>query len=325
MRTIFIFLGVLATWLLVPCPCRADEVVFANGDVLHGAVSDAGDRYVLEHAQLGRLEIEKSSVQRVLRTAPAPAPDLAAPGPGASPAPIVRAQPFEPCRRPTVEEEAVGKEGPWELTIGAGLSQDSGNTEKLKLNFDASAGYSWGRNKLSARARTYYETSDDIQTEGQYFANVRYDREITARGQLFASWTLDRDDFADIELRNGWFVGYARNFIKTNRTKLFGEVGIGNVIEQRTNAPTLYTASLLVRAGYEHEFSKGDTFTASAGWLPYFRETQRSPFRLELLYAHPLRDHLDLTAGFHWDYVPDPPGDIKPYDTKVTFGIRYRL
>ena len=48
-----------------------------------------------------------------------------------------------------------------------------------------------------------------------------------------------------------------------------------------------------------------------------------SPSRLELRYAHPLRDHLDLTVGFLADYVPDPPGDLEPLDTKFTFGIRW--
>ena len=56
---------------------------------------------------------------------------------------------------------------------------------------------------------------------------------------------------------------------------------------------------------------------------PYVDYTERSPTRLELTYVHPLRRHLALTAGFLLDYVPDPPEDIKSYDTKVTFGIRW--
>ncbi len=53
-------------------------------------------------------------------------------------------------------------------------------------------------------------------------------------------------------------------------------------------------------------------------------EVELSPMRLELTYAHPIRKHLDVTAAFIANYVPEPPDGIDPLDTKVVLGIRYR-
>jgi hypothetical protein len=42
-------------------------------------------------------------------------------------------------------------------------------------------------------------------------------------------------------------------------------------------------------------------------------------------YVHQLRDHFDVTVGFIWDYIADPPEDgIKPWDTKFTVGLRWK-
>ena len=96
------------------------------------------------------------------------------------------------------------------------------------------------------------------------------------------------------------------------------------MIEKRSSYETIKTAALIASLNFEHQWTSGDTFEAFWYVIPYLDYTERSPMRLQLTYAHPIQEHLDITAGFLWDYVPDPPGDIKPYDTKLTFGIRWR-
>ncbi|MDF1701653.1 MAG: DUF481 domain-containing protein [Planctomycetota bacterium] len=294
---------------------HADSITLTNGDVLRGEVRDSGDFLVIDHPVLGRLQIPRSDVEAFdMPHGPAPAP-----GPATIRAPVTadcgcafEATP-DPCKRP------------WDFAFGAGLSNDAGNTIKTKLNLDLEIGYRWNRrNSLSWRGTSFYEEANGEQTEGKYTSNLAYKRDLSRRSRFVATQLLSRDDFADILLRTGWFLGYEYDFVKRKRTTFSGGLGAGAGTERRAGFPTLTTSALLAHLAYRHEFEQGDSFLATANAVPYLDEIERSPLQLELRYLHPLRDHLDLTVGFLIDYVPEPPGDFRSYDTKFTFGLRWR-
>ena len=313
----FLLLGaVVSLWLAAAAPSWADTVTLASGDVLHGDVREEGGRVKIRNPVLGEIDVARGDVLWIAREGE-PAPVSA--GTVASTAQRVAA-PCDPCAKAAVERCP----SPWDFAVGVGISNEAGNTEKFALNADLEAGYRWSANTLRWRVNGFYEESRGVQTEGKYFSNLRYGRRITPRSNLFALWIVDRDDFADINLRNGWFVGYQREFVKRKRTTFSGSVGAGAVVEDRSNAPTFETVSLLAELEFKHQFSGGDTFEAKGYVIPYIDNTELSPSRLELRYAHPLRDHLDIVVGFLADYVPDPPGDLESLDTKITFGIRWK-
>jgi len=323
-----VFLGAI---LLLAQAARADTVTLSNGDVLQGEVTEHETGVQLEHPVLGTLEIPKERVTRIVRDDGAATP-AAIPMPPAPPpptpcspcAPCAEVRPAAPCA-PACATESVEKcPRPWDLAIGLGLSNETGNTEKIKVNTDVEAEIRWrGLNKVHWRASAYYEESDGAQTEGKYFSTVTYTRRISPRGHLFGLWLVDRDDFADIMLRTGWFVGYGHDFIDTKATTFSGALGAGAIVEKRKNQPTLETAAALAQLEFAHDFAFGDRFEALARVIPYLDEVELSPWRLELRYIHPLRKNLDVTAGFLLDYVPEPPPGIESYDTKLTLGLRW--
>lgn len=326
-RWAWVACAVVLPWIGTAGEAFADTVTLANGDVLHGEVREVDGRIRIQHALLGTIDVARTDVTRITREGETP--------PAPVPAAVVAATakrvtgPCAPCAKAApcaeaAEETAEECPSPWDFSVGFGISNEAGNTEKFQLNADLMAAYRWGRNRLRWRVNSFYEEAAGVQTEGRYSSNLKYTREITARSRLFGLWILDRDDFADIELRNGWFAGYGYDFIKRKRTTFSGAIGAGFVTEKRTDEPLLTTAALFAELEYKHEFSTGDSFEAKYYVIPYLDQTELSPMRLELLYAHPLRDHFDLTAGFLGDYVPDPPGTIKPYDTKITFGVRWK-
>jgi len=305
-----------ALWIAGAVDARADKVTLTNGDVLHGEVREEGGRVRIRHAILGDLDLAKSDVMWITKEGEPPPPAAATSAPASS-----------PCGAPCGAETPAPEErcpSPWDLAVALGLSNDAGNTEKLKLNADLETGYRWSRNEVRWRFSAYYEEASGVQTEGKLDSNLWYRRRISPRGALFGTWFLNRDDFADIELRNGWFAGYERDLVRGRRTRLYADVGAGAVVEKRSGIAAIETAALLARAAFEHEFEHGDTFKAQWRWVPYLDYVERSPMRLELRYAHPLREHLDVVAGFLLDYVPDPPGDVDPVDTKITFGVRWK-
>ena len=214
---------------------------------------------------------------------------------------------------------------PWTFAIGGGLSLDSGNTDKQIYNYDVEAGYSWGgRNRLTFRSFAFYEYANGVQTEGKYDGMLRYERDLAGRSYFFAQGLAHRDDFADILLRTGWVAGVGRHFIKRKNEHLQGEIGAGAATENREGIPSFETAVLYAGADYKRTFRRGDYFQAKAWTLPYLDHSGFSPSRLELRYGHPLRKHLDVTASFLLDYVPDPPAGIDSADTKFVIGVRWR-
>ena len=314
-------------WAATAPAAFADKVTLTNGDVLHGDVTEQGGQVTIRHALLGEVKVARSNVMWITKEGqvpPPPAPALASTAkrvatPCPPPAP---ADPCDPCAPETKPEDPC--KSPWDFAIGFGISNESGNTEKFGLNADLETGWKRGPHEWRWRVNTFYEEAQGEQTEGKYFSNMRYARRISPRGRLFGLWIVDRDDFADLKIRSGWFAGYAHEFLKRKKTTFSGAIGAGGVVEERNNVPTFGTAALLAQLDFDHEFSSGDTFSAYYSIIPYLDRTELSPSRLELRYAHPLRDHLDITAGFLVDYVPEPPDGIEPWDTKFTFGIRWK-
>ena len=300
-------------------PAEAGEVRLQNGDVLRGDVRKEGGVVVLEHPVLGELRLEKTKLTSyILGAAPATAAAVSSPAPCVAPA-------ASKVTREPVPEETKKKKRPWDLAFTLGLSDENGNTDKFIYNLDLEGEYRWGLNTVDLRLRTSYEEASHIQTEGKFHGLASYARKVSPRGSVWGKWIADRDDFADLLLRSGWFVGYSHDIVQKEKTKFTASLGAGYVYEDRKDTPALETAAFLGVLDFSHEFCHGDTFRANYWIIPYVDETERSPMRLELRYAHPLRAHFDVTAGFIVDYVPDPPQPgIDPYDTTLLFGFRWR-
>ena len=327
LRSILCSIAVLAC-VLGAVEARADQVMLTNGDILTGEVRDSGDFLVLDHPVLGTLTIPRSDVASwdnavKARTATgaergsapgattaANAPSRIAPLTPICPVPPVRLAP-DPCARP------------WDFAVGLGLADDAGNTDKTRLNGDIEAAYRWRRNEVDWRASAFYEESRGVQTEGKYSSLLGYRRRLTKRGSFRALALLQRDDFADILLRSGVFGAYEHAFVQTSSVRLSTSVGLGAVRENRDGFPSLRTMTAFAGASYEQDFKAGDSFELRAYMVPYFDSFERSPYHLSARYIHPLRYGLSLTAGFILDYVQDPPGDVRDYDTKFTVGLRW--
>ncbi|MFV1958322.1 MAG: DUF481 domain-containing protein [Planctomycetota bacterium] len=324
-RSIPVVLGLVlvAAW---GSRAQAGEVVLANGDVLHGRVAASGRQVLLVHPDLGEIAFDRAKLRSCVvdeglpseagpTTTPRPAPALA----------VVTRAPIGPPPPAVQPKEDGASKRPWDLGVTFGLSDENGNTDKFALNFDVEAEYRWRRSRLSGRIRTSYEEANAVQTEGKYHTLLRYDRRVSPRGTIWGKWISDRDDFADLLLRTGWYAGYEHDFIKTKRTTWSTSAGLGYLIEDRVNVPLLKATSAFLGTSFAHEFSKGDTLRVDYWIMPYLENTDRSPMRLELRYAHPLRAHFDVTAGFIFDYVPNPPErGIRPWDTKLVFGVRWK-
>jgi putative salt-induced outer membrane protein YdiY len=307
--------------LLLSTPASAGEVVLTNGDTLRGAVVVDGTSLLIDHPVLGRLRIPLAGVASHETGPEATSPVAAAAVATLASAPAGTTVQC-PCE-PEASEDAKKCPKPWDLSVFLGFGQERGNTEKVTFNPDIEGSYKWGPSRLYGRFRGNYEESFAARTEENYHGELKYERSLTSRSRLWGNWMVDSDLFEDLIYRSGWFAGYGYDFVKTKRTTFEGAIGAGYVVEERRRVGRLYTPSLFASLHYKHEFRHGDSFEARYWIAPYLQDTERTPMRLELRYAHPLREHLDLVASYILDYVPDPP-DVEPYDSKFILGIRWK-
>jgi len=309
---------VLVALAAFPAVAQAGEVVLGNGDVLHGKVWKEGHRVLIDHPVLGLITLSPAHYRTAVVDGPPAPADIVAVTANARPALCDPPETIDPALSPKCKS-------PWNLAVGFGLSLEGGNTDKQQIHSDLEAGYTWRKiNRLSLRAFSFYEQAQGVQTEGKYDATVRYERDISARGYVFGLWLNHRDDFADILLRSGWMAGYGHHLIKREKQFLRVELGAGAVVENRAAIPTFSTVAAFAGAHYKRTFGKGDYVEARAWIIPYLDRTELSPSRLELRYGHPIRTHLDLTASFLLDYIPDPPPGLSSEDTKFVIGVRWR-
>lgn len=311
----------------------ADKVTLTNGDVLQGEVVQKDGRLEIQHAILGKIDVALGDVAFFTRERDVPAPPAPAvattarrvAAPCAAPAPCTSTPTpatCDPCA--ATAEEADEPKSPWDFAIGLSISNETGNTEKFGLGADLEVGREWGPHEYRWRVNGFYEEAQGTQTEGKYLSNMRYARRISPRGRVMGLWIVDRDDFADINLRSGLFAVYQHEFIRRKNTTFRGGIGAGWVVEDRVGVDVLNTPALLGELDFKHEFASGDSIQATYFVTPYIDHLERSLNRFEFRYAHPLRDHLDVTVGFLADYVPEPPSGVDPLDTKLTFGLRWK-
>ena len=319
MRSIWLCLG-LAVLLgfVLPAPAWAGEVTLVGGDVLHGRTWKDDGILHIDHPALGLIQLKPQHYASATLDEEDAAID-----------PVTAALGVRPvlCRPPAEVDPAVAPAcpSPFDFSIGAGMAIDGGNTDKQQFNLDADAEYRWrNRSTLTFRTTNFYERANGVQTEGKYFASLRYQRDLTARTYLFGLWLAQRDDFSDIELRTGWQVGVGHYLMKREKQQLRAEIGGGFTVEQRKDQPRLETPSAYAGAIYRNEFGAGDYVEAHAWTVQYLDSRGLSPYQLQLRYGHPIREHLDITASFLLDYVADPPAGIRSTDTKFVLGLRWR-
>ncbi|WLT29955.1 YdiY family protein [Geothrix sp. PMB-07] len=84
---------------------------------------------------------------------------------------------------------------------------------------------------------TVVQTSDTETSSESYYANLRYDRNLSDRLQWFASGGWERNLPAGLEARTSALAGLGHWWIKEDRTKCFTDAGLGYTKETQVFRP----------------------------------------------------------------------------------------
>lgn len=126
--------------------------------------------------------------------------------------------------------------------------------KKNKLDFGAGANYSTGKadgdgdGTLSAAERAV----DNVELSRKFFADARFDRYLTTKDALYLWAGALHDPFAGYKVRIHEQLGYARELVESERTKLSAEVGLDWAHELFTEAQAEGTDFLETSDTYEN-------------------------------------------------------------------------
>ena len=171
------------------------------------------------------------------------------------------------------DEKSLKEKEAWHGDVAFGLSLAKGNSDTLLLNAAAKATKLWSDNELSLGADGQYGLnnwgrSNEVKTADNIHGFTEYKRLFTDR--FYGSARIDgyHDDIADLHYRVivGPAAGYF--FIKSDRTRLNGEVG-PSFIEQRQGDENDHGYVVLrVSERWEYALSKTAKLWEQVDYLP---------------------------------------------------------
>ena len=225
---------------LLALPAAADEVILKNGDRITGTVVElAGGKLSIKTEYAGTIKIDWAQVDTFATDAPVyvkigesqvRATVLSA-GDGTvtlSSEDPVDAGPVEISRMSEMSYEkkpAVRVSG----RINLGASSSSGNTNNENLHFNAEIVARSAHNRFVAGGRVNTAETNDVQTESNWLAYLKYDHFISKKWYATANMDAENDKFRDINLRTTIGLGTGYQFFDDDRTELAIELGVNYV------------------------------------------------------------------------------------------------
>ena len=234
----------------------------------------------------------------------------------------------------TVQAQATVKnDGQFRASLGLGASLASGNTKANNLSLNADAVRATEQNKLSLYGNLQYARSNGVTTADQLRLGTRYDHNLSARLFSFGGLDVDRNRFANLDLRAELSGGLGWHVIQSQRTTfdLFG--GLGYVSDKYRSAMLVdgrvrdsYNY-LSLRLGEEstHQFNDSTSIKQRLTLVPNLKN--RGEFRAtwDAGLAVAMSKSLNLNVGLSVAHNSDPGPGRKSTDTLLTTGVSIKF
>ena len=326
-------LCVFSLWL----PASADEVYLTNGDRISGTVvSKTGDTLTMKTDFAGEIKIAWDKVISVSTVAPVVVQlddatvlkgTLNRSGEGSvsiQGSELVQAEQIPVARvaliNPPVPENGVKLSG----RANAGFYIAKGNTDKEAYHGDIESVSRTKQNRFTAGAIYNQAKDNDIESENNAAAYLKYDHFLTEKWYTYANTLLFKDDFADLNLRTTLGLGAGYQFFESERTNLSLEGGLSYVNEDFEQAEDDSYPAARWSLNYDHFlYPKRLQFFHFHEGLLGLQDTSdiiiftRTGLRASLIESFIATAEVDVD----WDNTPSPGNDR--VDTRYLFNLGY--
>ncbi|WP_243321467.1 DUF481 domain-containing protein [Geothrix sp. SG200] len=230
---------------------------------------------------------------------------------------------------PSWAQEAAPKR-PWSDKAALSYVAVGGNASSQSLGFSNEYKYLWtdatfafnaGGVRVSTTtidrtasgpslgAATVVETRTTKTSTETYYANLRYDHNITDRLQWFGAAGWERNIPAGLEARMTGLGGLGYWWIKADRTKFFTDAGVGYTKENLVFRPAGTDdrfATFRVGAKFEKKLFDTSTFTSELSISDSFKDSQNYLGVWRNALTTSLSSRLALKVGYDMTYKNKP-------------------
>ena len=209
--------------------------------------------------------------------------------------------------------------------INIGASSTSGNTNVDTTNGDAEMVARSDKNRFTLGGEIHRAKTDDVETESNWLAYLKYDHFFSQRWYGFANASGENDDFKDIRLRTTFGLGAGYQWFDTEKTKLSFEIGANYVnIDRIESTDTDYPAARWSLDFLQRLFSSKTEFFHRSAVFSSLDDSGNFFLRTRTGLRLPIVANLNTTIQYNYDYDDNPaPGRVKE-DKAWLFTLGYR-
>jgi putative salt-induced outer membrane protein YdiY len=201
----------------------------------------------------------------------------------------------------------------WDSSIGISYVAASGNSAAQTLSITGEANRKGDKNELGLKAGTVYGKSEGETTSEYWYANARYNHDISRKAYLFGLLGLEGNELADYHLRVSAHPGIGYRFLE-NKHELRGEIGPGYIFEDRIGDDNLSFISGRAYASYKFQLTKKAAFSQDAEYLHDFDDADDFRFNANTSLVVKISEWISLKTGVSVQYVNEPPEDAEDTD-----------
>lgn len=152
----------------------------------------------------------------------------------------------------------------------------------------------------------------------------QYDMFLDPKNYLFVNAKAERDELAGLDLRSGVGVGYGRQFLDNDITKLSSEVSLNYIREDYDITPDRSFPTLGLGFKYEQKFlNQKLVYFNNFNVDTNLNDTSDVLLRNRMGIRIPIADGINLSTQFNLDYDNEPAIGKKKTDTALIFSVGY--
>lgn len=278
-----------------------DTLELTNGDVLHGTIVQWDDKVVIiEHDELGRLEIPRDQIKTYTRLTPD--------GPVTEPPPP-----------PKTEIDY------WDVAVDLSFTSASGNTDEQSLRFGANASRITDKTKLLMDFSYYWAATDGATTDNKATLGARNDWLLPeSKWFWFVSGRFDYDAFQSWTERVNAQVGPGYHLIENDNLILDVYGGLGGRKEWGSTDDGFKFEGV---AGVDLAWTPTgrQSVTFSFQYFPVMTDIQNFRTRSTAQWRYVLDEaySLSLIVGYLWEYQSMVDPGMQRNDFRIWIGIQY--
>jgi putative salt-induced outer membrane protein len=212
----------------------------------------------------------------------------------------------------------------WDTSAALGFTLTRGNSDTLLFTGNIVTGKKWDQNELSFGADATYGENDGNKNAESLHGFGQYNWLFTDRAYGYARLEGLHDAVADVEYRITLSPGAGYYFIKTDASKLSGEVGPGFIYEKQGGNTRGYL-TLRLAERYDQKIGERAKLWQSVELLPQVDNFDNFIVNAEIGLETALTKKLSLRTYLQDTYDNQPASGRKKNDLKLVTALAYKF